>query len=127
MAFTIGSASFSGKHGRAVLSPFEAPVVRTSYSGSRGIVELQDEIKSRRIAINYLVTGASAAALNTALETLHSQSGQVAGTLTIDSTTFRNCKFIGFGPDGRPFNDAVSGNWLQRGTILVEQLNYYAL
>lgn len=122
MSFTIGATTFSETHGHVFTGPFDAPVQRTMFPGAKGEIELRDKIKGRGLAIPYLVEASSIANLTSELNTLHQLSGQLHGTLTIDSTTFANVTFQGFVPDGRIFKDQSSGNWLQRGTIMCRQI-----
>lgn len=121
MSFTIGSTTFSETHGHVFVGPFDAPFQTTHFPGAKGTIELRDQIKGRGLAIPYLVEASSIANLTSELNTLHQLTGQVNGTLTIDSTTYANVTFHGFVPDGRIFKDQSSGNWLQRGTIMLRQ------
>lgn len=106
--------------------PFSAPMERAAFAGAFGEVELRDKIKGRDIAIPYRVSASSVANVQSAVDSLHIQAGQLNGTLTIDSTTYQHCTFTGFMPEGRIFLDASSTNWFQRGVCVFRQLNYYA-
>ena len=126
MTVTLGSGGFAfgnPSHGTLKESPWDQPVAVQSFFGIKGEVHLIGKNQGRDLELDIMLfNAADESTLRTATNAIANQQG-LTGTLTVNSLTWPNVRFVGFMPSEAPFVDG-SGQlgWCLRGTLKFRQI-----
>ena len=126
MTVTLGAGSFNfgaPLHGTLKEGPWDQPVVIQSYFGIVGEQHLVGRVQGRDLELDIMLFNATdEATLRTGTNAIGAQQG-LSGTLTINSLTWLNVRFVGFTPQEAPFVDGSGQNgWCVRGVLRFRQI-----
>ena len=126
MTVTLGAGSFNfgaPLHGTLKESPWDQPVGVHSFFGILGEQHLVGRNQGRDLELDIMLyNGADEATLRTVTNGIGAQQG-LSGTLTINSLTWSNVRFVGFFPSESPFVDGSGqSGWCVRGTLRFRQI-----